>query len=47
MFDWAQIRSAFPDGHFAINDQFSEGDKVVTRWAFRGTHCVAVSLSQV
>jgi steroid delta-isomerase-like uncharacterized protein len=31
------LRAAFPDGHFTINDQFAEGDRVVTRWAFRGT----------
>jgi predicted ester cyclase len=32
------LRSAFPNGHFAINDQVAEGDRVVTRWAFWGTH---------
>jgi steroid delta-isomerase-like uncharacterized protein len=32
------LRTAFPDGHFTINDQFAEADRVVTRWAFRGTH---------
>jgi steroid delta-isomerase-like uncharacterized protein len=32
------LRAAFPDGHFTINDQFAEADRVVTRWAFRGTH---------
>jgi predicted ester cyclase len=26
------LRAAFPDGHFTINDQFAEGDRVVTRW---------------
>ena len=31
------LRAAFPDGHFTINDQFAEGDRVVTRWAFHGT----------
>jgi predicted ester cyclase len=31
------LRTAFPDGHFTINGQFAEGDRVVTRWAFRGT----------
>lgn len=31
------LRAAFPDGHFTINDQFAEADRVVTRWAFRGT----------
>jgi steroid delta-isomerase-like uncharacterized protein len=33
------LRAAFFGGHFTINDQFSEADRVVTRWAFRGTHC--------
>jgi steroid delta-isomerase-like uncharacterized protein len=32
------LRAAFPDGHFTINDQFAEADRVVTRWAFHGTH---------
>jgi steroid delta-isomerase-like uncharacterized protein len=31
------LRAAFPDGHLTINDQVAEGDRVVTRWAFRGT----------
>ena len=31
------LRAAYPDGHFTINDQFAEADRVVTRWAFRGT----------
>jgi steroid delta-isomerase-like uncharacterized protein len=31
------LRDAFPDGHFTINDQFAAADRVVTRWAFRGT----------
>ena len=30
--------AAFPDGHFTIEDQIAEGDKIVTRWTFRGTH---------
>ena len=30
--------SAFPDNHFTIDDQFTEGDKIVTRWTFTGTH---------
>ena len=25
------------NGHFTINGQVAEGDRVVTRWAFRGT----------
>jgi predicted ester cyclase len=32
------IRSAFPDFHLAIEDQIAEGDKVVTRVRFQGTH---------
>jgi steroid delta-isomerase-like uncharacterized protein len=31
------LRDAFPDGHWTINDQLAAGDRVVTRWAFRGT----------
>ena len=31
------LRDAFPDGHFTISDQFAAADRVVTRWAFRGT----------
>jgi steroid delta-isomerase-like uncharacterized protein len=31
-------RRAFPDGHDRVEDQIAEGDKVVTRWTFRGTH---------
>jgi steroid delta-isomerase-like uncharacterized protein len=31
-------RSAFPDLHFTIEDQFAEGDRVVVRWTARGTH---------
>jgi steroid delta-isomerase-like uncharacterized protein len=32
------IRSAFPDHHLTIKDQVAEGDKVVTRVIFYGTH---------
>jgi predicted ester cyclase len=28
----------FPDLRFQVNDQVSEGDKVVSRWTLRGTH---------
>jgi predicted ester cyclase len=31
------LRAAFFGGHFTINDQFAKADRVVTRWAFRGT----------
>ena len=30
--------SAFPDLHFTVEEQMSEGDQVVTRWSARGTH---------
>jgi predicted ester cyclase len=35
------LRAAFPDGHLTINDQVAEGDRVVTRWAFRGRQLCA------
>jgi steroid delta-isomerase-like uncharacterized protein len=31
-------RGAFPDGHTTVEDVISEGDRVVYRWTFRGTH---------
>ncbi len=31
------VRGAFPDLHFAVEDQLAEGDKVVTRWTAAGT----------
>jgi steroid delta-isomerase-like uncharacterized protein len=30
--------TAFPDFHLAIDDLVAEGDKVVVRWTFTGTH---------
>ena len=30
--------SAFPDAHWTLNEQIAEGDKVVSRWTFAGTH---------
>ena len=33
----SMFRVAFPDLHFAIEDQVAEGDKVVTRYTFSGT----------
>ena len=30
--------TAFPDGHWTIEDQIAEGDKVTTRYTGRGTH---------
>jgi steroid delta-isomerase-like uncharacterized protein len=32
------MRNAFPDFHVSIEDQIAEGNKVVTRVTFRGTH---------
>lgn len=32
------VRTAFPDVHFTLEDMVSEGNKVVVRWTFRGTH---------
>ncbi len=34
----ATFRRAFPDGRMAIEDLVAEGDRVVTRKTFRGTH---------
>jgi steroid delta-isomerase-like uncharacterized protein len=34
----SSIRTAFPDLHYAVDDQIAEGDKVVVRYRFRGTH---------
>ena len=30
--------TAFPDTSVIVEDQVAEGDRVVTRWTFRGTH---------
>jgi steroid delta-isomerase-like uncharacterized protein len=32
------FRTAFPDLRFQIEDQVTEGDRVVTRYTFHGTH---------
>jgi steroid delta-isomerase-like uncharacterized protein len=32
------LRAAFPDVHYSVEDQIAEGDKVVVRYRFRGTH---------
>ena len=32
------IRSAFPDLNFGVEDMVAEGDKVVSRYIFTGTH---------
>lgn len=34
----AIVFAAFPDGHQTIEDMIAEGDKVVFRSTFRGTH---------
>jgi len=31
-------RSAFPDLHFRVEDMIAEGDQVVVRWMWHGTH---------
>ena len=33
-----QFRSAFPDIHWNVSEQIAEGDKVVTRFTWTGTH---------
>ena len=33
-----RFRAAFPDVHYTVEDQIAEGDKVVVRYRFRGTH---------
>ena len=32
------FRGAFPDSYFTVEDMLAEGDKVVTRKTFSGTH---------
>ncbi len=32
------FNAAFPDTQMIVEDQISEGDRVVTRWSGRGTH---------
>ncbi|HEX4469145.1 MAG TPA: ester cyclase [Gemmatimonadaceae bacterium] len=34
----AELRMAFPDLHFTVDDQIAEGDKVCVRYRFQGTH---------
>jgi steroid delta-isomerase-like uncharacterized protein len=34
----AMFRVAFPDSYFTVEDMVAEGDKVVTRKTFHGTH---------
>lgn len=35
---FAMMREAFPDGQVIVEDLIAEGDKVVSRYAFRATH---------
>jgi steroid delta-isomerase-like uncharacterized protein len=35
---FAMIQAAFPDWHITVEDMVEEGDKLVTRIAFTGTH---------
>ena len=32
------LRAAFPDMHWTVEEQIAEGDKVVTRFEWTGTH---------
>ena len=32
------FNTAFPDSHWAVDEQIAEGEKVVTRFTFSGTH---------
>ena len=34
----SKLLTAFPDSHYTFDDILAEGDKVVIRWTFRGTH---------
>ncbi len=33
-----RLHAGFPDIHITIEDLFAEGDKVMARWTWRGTH---------
>jgi predicted ester cyclase len=32
------LRAAFPDVHYSMEERLAEGNKVVVRYRFRGTH---------
>jgi predicted ester cyclase len=34
----AGMLAAFSDLHFTMDDQFTVGDRVATRWTAKGTH---------
>ena len=34
----SELRGAFPDARFSVEEMIAEGDTVVQRWTFRGTH---------
>ena len=40
---WAQLRGAFPDIHFTIDDVVSERDMVAARWTATMTHRGGIS----
>ena len=42
--DAAMLRTAFPDFRVTLDDQFGEGDKVVSRWTASGTHTGPLTL---
>ena len=35
---FSRILNAFPDAHWTIEELLEDGDKVIGRWTFRGTH---------
>lgn len=35
---YGMLYEAFPDLHFTIEDQFADGNRVMTRWSACGTH---------
>ena len=35
---FTNLRRAFPDAHWTIEDLLEDGDKMIGRWTFTGTH---------
>jgi steroid delta-isomerase-like uncharacterized protein len=35
---FTKLRRAFPDAHLTLKDLLADGDKVIGRWTFNGTH---------